>query len=157
VTDRDGLLVRAAALAFLGEQVARAVSDVRAELMTALKPGERAIAALGDGTEVGAVTIGRPSQSASVVDESLFLRWVEHDHPDEIVAMVRSSFKTAVLNECKANGYNVTDHGEFVPGVRVGHGSPSYRPSYNKDQLPRFIDAIRANGDLALDWKAVES
>jgi hypothetical protein len=151
VTDREGLLVRAAALTFMSEQVAKAQAAVRAELMAALKPGERAIAALGDGTEVGTVTIGRPAVYASVVDEDAFLRWVEETRPDEIVGTVRGSYRTAVLAQCKAAGAAVTRDGELVPGVRVADGSASYRPAYNKDNLSAFLDSIRANAILAIE------
>lgn len=151
MTDREGLLVRAAALTFLTDRLAKAQASVRAELMQIMKPGERAIAALSSGEEVGTVTIGKPALSASVVDEDAFIRWVEENRPDEIVGMVRSSYRTAVLAMCKAAGEPVTVDGEVVPGVRVAHGSPSYRPAYNKDNLPLFLDAIRANELLTIE------
>ena len=156
MTDRDGLLVRAAALTYLAEQVAKEQLAVRVELMQTMKPGERAVAALADGTEVGGVTVGRPAVSASVVNADEFMRWVENDHPDEIVGTVRESFKAAVLAECKKAGAAVTRHGEVVPGVRVGYGSASYRPSYNEEHLPEFLDAIRANRDLLLSSMPLE-
>jgi hypothetical protein len=150
VTDRESLLVRAAALTYLAEQVGKAQAEVRTQLMTDLKPGERHVAALVDGTVVGKVVIGEAPATAAVTDEAAFLRWVEETRPDEIVGMVRSSYRTAVLTECKKRGAPCTADGELIPGVVVGKGSASYRPTYNADALPAMLDAVRANRDLAL-------
>jgi hypothetical protein len=156
VNDANTLLLRAAALEYLLEKIAKAKAENNAELRKVLMPGDRRMAHLADGTIVGAVTLAKAPVSASVTDPAAFLAWVMDNRPDEIVSTVRPSFQMAVLMAAKKRGVAVDQNGEVIPGITVAEGTSSLRPTYDPDALPDFMDAIRAHATLAINAGAAD-
>lgn len=128
---------RAAALHWFAEEVKKQVGATRAVLTPRVAPGERIGAYLPDGTVIGSVTIGLPATSVVVTDERALLAWVKANKPTEIVQSVNSAFIEFLKTQVRKHGYafDVTS-GEIIPGIELREGSPSYRPTVDKAQLP---------------------
>lgn len=79
-------------------------------------------ASLPDGTVVGTITLAEPSDTLTVVDERVFVRWVKVTYPSEVstVTQVRPGWRKSFLA-----GLPVADPpvdpstGEVIPGVAL--------------------------------------
>lgn len=145
---------RAVVLSWLGRQVRDHSNAVREHLAPKVDPGERITAKLPDGTVIGTVTIGKPAQSPMVVDERALLDWVRENRPDEVVESVRASYVDHLKEQVRKHGHAFdAETGEIIPGIELREGSPSYRPSVDKDAVPVLqarLGEIVGNGLLAL-------
>lgn len=152
MSDVRGLAVQAVALRALADQVQTRAATVRGELQAALDVGDRKTATLEDGTPVGSITYAKGRVTARVSDERAFTEWVLENYPDEVVPLVRSSFRDAVLKATAAAGCPMTPDGNLdVPGVELGASAPYLTVKPDPKALPALVDAIRANQLLALD------
>jgi hypothetical protein len=147
---------RAAILHWFAEEVEAQAGETRAVLQPLVAPGERLRAELPDGTVIGAVTIGVAGQHPTVTDARALLTWVKAHCPTEIEESVRESFLKHLKAQVRKHGYafdKVT--GEVIPGIELQEGSPSYRPTVDKAQLPllrsRFSEII---GQVLLELPA---
>ena len=83
-------------------------------------------------TEFGAVTVARKGSAPFVNDPAMFLAYVKHNWPTEVVAVpaVRPSFTTALLGRVKwspeLQEYVDTATGEAVPGVAMSEPGDPY-------------------------------
>lgn len=121
---------------WLSDEVRGLVSVAREQLEPRLEPGERMRAQLPDGTVIGAVTIGKPSETPAVTDERALLAWVKENAPTEIVESVNPAFVEVLKRQAKAHGFAHTEDGTVIPGVELRTGSASYRPTLDKDAVP---------------------
>lgn len=151
MTDTKGLAVQAIALKVLGDKVTERAVVVRAELASALDVGDRKTAALADGTKVGSITYANGRVTPRVVDERAFTAWVSENYPDEIVPLVRSSFRDAILAQAKANDAPVTANGELVPGIELRPGNPYLTAKPEPGVASVLLDAMRASALLAIE------
>jgi hypothetical protein len=146
------LAVQAVAMKVLADQVKARDIGVRRELQAALDVGDRKTATLDDGTKVGAITYANGRVTARVNDEQAFTEWVLANYPDEVVPLVRSSFRDAILKATTGAGQPMTPDGNLdVPGVVLGASAPYLTVKPNPDAIPALVDAIRANQLLSLD------
>jgi hypothetical protein len=145
---------RAVVARWLSEEVRTLVTGVRNVLEPQMEPGERVTAQLPDGTVIGAVTIGKAAESASVTDQRALLAWVKEHAPTEIVESVNPAYVDALKKRCKATGLAYDDvTGGIIPGIELVTGSSSYRPAVDPTQVPllrRRIGELLSNGLLEL-------
>lgn len=152
MSDIAGLAVQAVALKVLADKVTERQATVKAELQAALTIGDRKTAALADGTVVGSVTYAKGSNTAKVVDVHAFTEWVLANYPDEVVPLVRDSFKAVLLKGPQVDGQVIDDRtGEVVPGVEVSTSNAYIQTKPNADAIPALVQAIIANGMIALE------
>lgn len=137
-TDNPRLDAGRAVLArWLGDEVRALTAATREVVEPQLQPGERVRAELPDGTVIGAVTIGKPAESAVVTDERALLAWVRKNRPTELIEQVNPAYLDQLKRQAKANGdFPVTADGEVIPGIEVRTGSASYRPTVDAAQVP---------------------
>jgi len=153
MTDIQGDLVSAVALKVLEDRVSRQRGRVNDDLKTKMDVEDRKAARLASGVKVGTVTYSQGKTTASVMDETVLTEWVRENHPDEIVPIVRGSFRAFLLDQVKEHGGIVTPDGELieVPGVQVRQGSPYLSVRPDPAALPDLVEVIRANQILALE------
>lgn len=116
---------RVAVLTALRDAIDAIIDDERADLTQSLKDlnqsfGVKAIdIELPNGDKVASVTLTTPEPKAYVVNEYAFLKWVNENHPTELVQTVRDSFKKVLLDNTSQVGevavHTVT--GEVIDGV----------------------------------------
>lgn len=121
------------------------VADAKQRLKNEMNPGDRLSACLEDGTDIGTVSMtkgrdGRPY----VADRDAFMRWVEENHPGEIVHSVRPSFETYVL-------VTATHTGEFPPGVEPASFIAPYVQVRQSEQQEANVVEAWNDGRLQLD------
>jgi hypothetical protein len=133
----------------LGKRVGKAKDTVKDQLAAELEPGDRKVARLASGIEVGSVTFTRGRASAGVINPRTLTEWVAANYPDEMEQQIRPTFLTAILEASKKAGVPMTPDGTVVPGIWVGFTEPylAAKPT-NVDAL---VDAIRAGQLLALE------
>ena len=110
----------------LKELVAEADTAGRSEALAHLLAAHEALGVksvdvtLPDGTKVGTATLTAPAAGISV-DEAAFMRWVQAEHPTEVVPAVRESFRRVVRSRLKIVDGKVIDKstGEVVPWASV--------------------------------------
>ncbi|MEU6034017.1 hypothetical protein ABZ801_01265 [Actinomadura sp. NPDC047616] len=144
MTPIQELSLRVAVLAALANKIAEADEDTRKALMTSLVGvgADRAAAVLPDGTKVASVALVGGAAVAKVVDEDAFLTHVKATRPDEVIEVVRPSYRKALLAQAAKNG-------EEIPGVQLRHGTPYLRNSFVKDGQAA-IAAAWIDGQLSL-------
>lgn len=74
---------------------------------------------LPDGQVVATVTVAGGGESVAVYQEGTFVEWVRAHHPDEIVEIVRPTFRKDLLSKVGQVGdrFVVVGTGEIVEGV----------------------------------------
>ena len=145
---------RAVVAKWLSDEVRSVVATARQILEPRLEPGERVRAQLPDGTVIGAVTISKAAEIASVTDERALLEWVKQNAPTEIVESVNPAFVEVLKRQAKAHGFAHTPDGEIIPGVELRTGAASYRPTVDKDAVPALrakLAELIADGLLELE------
>ncbi|MFB4320634.1 hypothetical protein [Actinomadura sp. 21ATH] len=109
------LALRVAVLKALSDQVTKAGSQARAELLRQMHEAgaEKVAAELPGGRKVASVSLaGGHKVSAVVVDEAELLAWVREQRPEELEERIRPAYRRALLEELARNG-------EEVPGVEL--------------------------------------
>lgn len=142
-------VTRLALLAELTKRVKAADAEQRAAALDFLDAGERLVAKLPDGTEVGRVRVDHGSASAYVADDQTLLAWVRAHHPTEVETVpaaqrVRASFVAKLLTDVKDGGGVDAGTGEPVPGVDVRQGEPKVVVVTTKDERQAIADAWAA-------------
>lgn len=148
MTTREELANRALALRALKELVVAEELRVRAEMAEAFTlPGQREVGTI-NGQKVGAVALINGTSSWVVDDSSAWLRWVEENHPEEIVPTVRASFTAAMIAKLK-KGDPDESTGEVVSpaGIVPKSSPPSLRVTPTKE-APGIL--LQAMGDAAV-------
>jgi hypothetical protein len=119
---------RAVAARVLSDAIKVVAEDARAALEPDMRPRDRIVAELADGTPIGAVERTRAAKRAVVTDEAALLAWVKTHAPTEVVESVRPAYVERLKADAKRDGrYAVLPDGEIVPGVEVVEGTPSFR------------------------------
>lgn len=83
-------------------------------------------------TPFGGVTIGQKGAAPYVANPAMFLAYVQHNYPGEVVRepQVRSSFVTAILNRVKwspeLQEYVDTETGDAIPGLDMSEPGDPY-------------------------------
>lgn len=98
-------------------------TQVKQDTVEMMDPGDRKTALLGD-HKIASVSMTDPSPKATVVDEAAFLRWVQDNHPTEVVSTVRDSYRAELLSQCRANGAAADANGQPIPGVKITRPEP---------------------------------
>jgi len=126
--DRE-LAGRAVFAKILSEQVAGLVGAVRKHVEPNLEPGEHVVGQLADGTRIGKVMRTETPVTVDVIDEDALVQWILDNRPDEIVPAVRPSYMDHLRAQVKKHGYAFDPvTGEIIPGLKIGQGTPAYRP-----------------------------
>lgn len=112
-----------------------------------MRSGDRVTGYLDESADpLGFVTLSKPVETPTIVDERAFTEWVKALAPTEIVTSVRESFTKVLLEEVKSHGGWISPDGELlaVEGVEVVKSSPrlSVLPTAEADQL--IADALSA-------------
>ena len=145
---------RAVVLRWLTDEVKEHIAGTRNVLEPRMEPGERIRAELPDGTVIGHVTIGNPSETPTVTDERALLAWVKANKPTEIVESVNPAYVEVLKRQAKAHGHAFDhDTGEVIPGIGLKESAPSYRPTPDKKQVPLLrarLSEVIAGGLLEL-------
>lgn len=161
LTPREQAARRLLGVAALEKLLAAEKKALREEAALAfLKPGQREVAELPDGTPLGNVRLDKPTSGWKVTDTAAFERWVEDRHPEHMVSVssvqVASSYTAAVL----ANPETVDPHtGEILtapPGVTYVTGEPRLVVTCEKG-APEAVRAFLGAQASALGLRAVEA
>jgi hypothetical protein len=115
----------------LKELIAEADGAGRAEALAQLVAANEALGVksvdvtLPDGTKVGTATLTATKPGISI-DDAAFMRWVQAEHPGEVVPAVRESFRRLVVSRLMVDGDKVIDKttGEVVAWARVRPAAP---------------------------------
>jgi hypothetical protein len=100
-----------------------------------------------DGQPVGGVQITAGALRARITDPRALLRWVQANHPTEVVAepAIRPAYQTALLDAAKEAGMPVDPAtGDEVPGIVVELGDP----------IVRVVPAKGSGVLIEAEWKA---
>lgn len=150
ITTRDKVLTLLGAQALVDAAGAQ-VKAMRQELLAEMGPGDRIAARAPSGKEVGKVWVSDPKARTVVTDSEAFVRWVQENHPEEVVMIptVRSSYRDALI---KADGIDPTT-GEEVPGMAQTVGTPTLTVSpteYGRSLAAKFVgSALGIEGGAA--------
>ena len=122
MTTRDQARTVLAAQALVDEAGAHVKAE-RQNLLAEMAPGDRIAVRATSGEEVGKVWVSDPKARTVVTDSEAFMRWVQENHPEEVVMIptIRSSYRDALI---KADGIDPTT-GEEVPGMAQTVGTPT--------------------------------
>lgn len=146
--------VRLAALKAIKDRVDEAYTAARKAALASMDPGDRKSARLDDGTDIGTVSVTKPTAKlkARVCDEKAFLAWVEQTRPDEVVSTVRSSYRARVLKRIEDAGDVVdVETGEiYADGVELGmeEAEPYARCAPQTEAQVAAVAAAFADGRL---------
>jgi hypothetical protein len=107
------------------------------------------------GNSLGTVSLTVGRVSARVTDEAAFTAWVQRNHPDETVTVVRDSFRKKVLDSATGKAEHgdptaVGPDGEVLPGVEVVHGLPYIMVRPTVEARDRMRTMLANSGLLAL-------
>lgn len=122
MTTRDQARTVLGAQALVDEAGAHVKAE-RQNLLAEMAPGDRIAVRATSGEEVGKVWVSDPKARTVVTDSEAFVRWVQENHPEEVVMIptIRSSYRDALI---KADGIDPTT-GEEVPGMAQTVGTPT--------------------------------
>lgn len=147
---REELANRALTLRALRELITAEEQNVREQMAQEFRlVGQREVGAIG-GKAIGSVQLIKGTSTWTVDDSAAWLSWVEQNHPDEIVPMVRPSFTTAMITKLRNGGAEVDEEtGELeVPaGIVPRSSAPSLRVTPTKD-APGIL--LQAMGEAAV-------
>lgn len=113
-------ILAAALVKVIKERVAEADQNGRADLLAQLIAAHEAMGVksvsieLPDGTKVGTATLTNP-KAGVYVDDVAFMRWVQAEHPGEVVPAVRESFRRAIVARLRVVG------GDTVVDEKTGY------------------------------------
>jgi hypothetical protein len=101
--------------------------------------------------KIGKTSLVEPKLKAYVADENAFFTWVAENHKDDIVAVVRESFKKYVLDntEILDDGSAVLKTtGEIVDGIKGRMGTPYVSTRFDAEGKEKLRQAL-ANGSVS--------
>lgn len=90
-----------------------------------------------DGTPLGTVRVSGGKEAARVVDEQAFMGWVRKNAPQELVEIVRDSYRKAVLKA-------VLSGGEVPDGVELAQGEPYTTVTLTAGAADVVLAAVRS-------------
>lgn len=133
MTNLSELAQQQAVLKAIYDAIGKQIKTTKADMQTALEEsGARSVdAELPDGTKVGTVSRSTAKTTAQVVDQDLFLKWVQAHAKDNVttrlVTEVRPAYITALLAQMTAAGSTeaadmATGEVLEVPGVEIRAG-----------------------------------
>lgn len=152
------LAIQLATTNLVADLVAEHKDNLRAEMASAFNENDSdsVKVSIGD-NKIGKVTLVEPKLKATVADEFLFTKWVESEHPSEIVAQVRDSFKKYVLDnvEILDDGTAVLKTtGEVVAGITGKPSTPYVSTRFESNGREILANAIK-DGKVVFDLPAL--
>jgi hypothetical protein len=146
------LAIQLATTNLVADLVAEHKDQLRAEIAaTFIENGSDSVKVTIGDDKIGKVTLVEPKLKATVSDDFLFTQWVESEHPSEIVAQVRDSFKKHVLDnvEILDDGTAVLKTtGEIVKGVTGRPSTPYVSTRFDSDGREKLGRALQ-DGKIA--------
>lgn len=135
-------------------QIKANVDEGRKAVLTDLVTGDR-VGGQAAGLHLGSVSKCAGRTTAKVTDERALLKYVETNHPEEIILAVRPAFREKLLKESAEAGVGVDAvTGARLDFIEVAPGDPylQVRPSDDlKATVSQKLTALVAGGLLELE------
>jgi hypothetical protein len=129
---------------WLRDQIKIQEDAAKAVLQRELRGGERAVAELPDGTELGSVTMAQGAKSMQIDNEAGFIAWVASKYPSEIERAVRPAFVKQCAEKVKELGHLPDANGVPCPHVSLAVADPKVSTNLPKDADYRMQQLIES-------------
>ena len=130
----------------VADMVAEHKDALRAEMALKFNElGSDSVKVQIDDEKIGKTSLVEPKVKAYIADDNAFFTWVAENHKEDIVAVVRESFKKYVLDnvEILEDGSAVlTTTGEIVTGVTGRKSTPYVSTRFDTDGRQKLREAL---------------